>query len=198
MTEFKSGNRSLIILAVSVMVILAIFVVLLLLRDDPNELTYNQFEFRYVNGFWQTEWQRQEQRYILDFTFNPKQVEDIPVEGTTDIRFESETVYIAVDPTEERTPETAQLTLAAVQLTRKLTDPFYRNIIAACTRNETEACLDRPIITCDNTNSSVLYLKQADEAKIVLDGNCVTIQGNGDGIVKAADKALFQWLGIIS
>ena len=95
-------------------------------------------------------------------------------------------------------PETAYTSVAAIELSRKLTDPFYRTVLTACTRNETEACGERPIVTCENTNSTVIYLKKAAETKLILDGNCVTIQGTGQEIIRAADKALFQWLGIMS
>jgi len=193
----ESGNKSWIILLVSVIVIAAIFAVFFLTRADEGKVTYNNFEFVNIDGLWQTKWEREGQLYILDFRFNPEQVEDVPVEGATDVRFQLETVYLTIDPSEEKLQETAYKSVAAIELSRKLTDPFYRTVVTACTRNETEACSERPIVTCENTNSSVIYLKKADETKIILDGNCVTIQGTGQEIIRAADKALFQWLGIM-
>ena len=198
MTEEKASDKSWIILLVSLLLIAAVFAVFLATREDENKLTYSNFEFVNINGLWQTKWEREGQLYILDFRYNPEQVEDIPVTGATDARFQFETVYITVDPSEERLQGTAYVTLAGVELARKLTEPFYRTVITACTINETEACKERPIVTCENTNSTVIYLKKANETKIALDGNCATIQGNGQEIVRAADKALFQWLGIMS
>lgn len=195
----ENGRKGTIIIAGSLIAVVAIFVILLNISGEKeSKVTYNGFEFTDVDGLWRTEWQREGINYELDFRFNPKQVEEIPVTGKTDIRFQFETVHLTFDPSEERTSETAYLNLAAVELSRKLVDPFERNVTAACTRNETEGCASREIVTCENTNSSVIYLKQAEEARIILNGNCATIQGTGEGIVKAADKALFQWLGIMN
>lgn len=200
MTEEQPAGKSkgMAIVVASLIVVVALFTLLLRLGgEDENRVTYNGFEFTDVDGLWRTGWQREGQSYELDFRFNPGQVEGVPVTGKTDIRFQFENVYLTVDPSEERTPETAYLNLAAVELSRKLVEPFERNVTAACTRNETEACESRPIVTCENTNSSVIYLRQASESKIVLNGNCAVIQGKGEGIVMAADKALFQWLKIM-
>ncbi|MAG15502.1 hypothetical protein CMO88_00405 [Candidatus Woesearchaeota archaeon] len=194
-----SENKSSIILAISLIAIIAVFFGFTILSNPEGNVFYNQFEFVKVDDkIWQTEWQREDQLYILDFRFNPKQVEDIPVEGTIEVEFQSKTAYLTIDPSEEPTEETSYVALAAVELARKLTDPFYRDVVAACTINETDACASRPIITCDNTNQTVIHLKEADEAKITFDRNCITIQGTRDGIIKAADKLLFQWLGIMS
>lgn len=193
----RDSVKSLTIVISLLAIVIVIFLFLLQIGKESTTLNYNGFEFENIGGVWQTEWQRDGQLYIIAFRFNPEQVEDIPIEGRTDIRFQLENIYITIDPTEERTPETSYTALAAIELARKLTDPFDRLVASACTRNETEACKERPIITCDNTNSSVIYLKEDPEAKIILAGNCVTIQGINDEIVMAADKAIYQWLGII-
>ena len=121
MTEEKPSDKSWIILLVSLLLIAAVFAVFLATREDENKLTYSNFEFVNINGLWQTKWEREGQLYILDFRYNPEQVEDIPVTGATDARFQFETVYITVDPSEERLQGTAYVTLAGVELARKLT-----------------------------------------------------------------------------
>jgi hypothetical protein len=166
-------------------------------QDSADTRTYEGFVFTNFDGIWTTEWQRGGQIYFLDFRHTPDEVIHIPVSGETDIRFQLEQVYITIDPQEERMAGTSYLALAATELTRKLVTPFERNVSAACTINETDACVGRPIITCDNTNSSVVYLKHSEQTRIVLDGNCVTFEGSGEDLVMAVDKALFQWLGII-
>ena len=196
MTE--DSGKSWVILAVSLVIVAAVFASFFFLGKGSAKLVYNGFEFVNAEGVWRTEWERDGQIYILDFRFNPWQVEDVPVEGNTDRRFQFETLYLTIDPSEQRTPETAYTALAAVDLSRKLTDPFERNVIAACTRNETAECASRPIATCENTNSSVIYLRQAGETKVLLEGNCAIIQGSGEEIVRAAEKAIFQWLGIMN
>ena len=192
-------SRSAVFLAASIAAI-AIILLLLMLpgeKGGPQAITYNGFEFTNVDGLWRTAWERDGQPYELDFRFNPAEVADIPVEGKTDVRFQHQSVFITFDPSENKTSETSYVALAAVEISRKLVDPFERDVIAACTKNETQACASRPIITCDSTDSSVIYLKQHDEAKIILEGNCVTLQGRNNDLVRAADRALFEWLGIM-
>lgn len=198
MTSVKV-SRSALILAAAIVAIAAILVLLMLAgsKNGPQAINYNGFQFTNVQGFWRTSWEREGQPYEIDFKFNPTQVEDIRIEGSIDERFQQQAVYITFDPSDNKTSETAYVALAAVELSRKLVDPFERDVIAACTRNETQACSNRPVITCKNTNSSVIYLKQHDEVKIILEGNCVTLQGRDDDLVRAADRALFEWLGII-
>ena len=77
-----------------------------------------------------------------------------------------------------------------------LTAVFEREVIGACTRNFTEGCSTRPITTC-STNASVIYLMVSNETGISLDGNCAIIRGFGENLTKAADKAVYQWLGIV-
>ncbi len=203
MTEEQqpSGKgKGTILVAVSLVAVIAVFVALLSLggNDDDTTLKYNGFDFVNVNGLWQTTWERDGQQYILDFRNNPKQVEDVPVTGSVDVRFNLEPTYLAIDPPDEQSPRNSYIALALIELSTKLVDPFERNITAACTRNETDACLDRPIVTCDSVNSSVIYLKYEEPTKITLKGNCAVLQGTELNLVRAADKALFQWLGIMS
>jgi hypothetical protein len=194
------ASRSALILTVSIAVIAAVSFLLVIVKpatEGPSAVTYNGFEFRNVGGLWRTAWERDGQPYELDFRYNPSEVEDIPVEGSIDHRFQLQATYLTFDPSEGETKDNSQVALAAIEISRKLVDPFERDVVAACTRNETEACASRPIMKCSDTNNSIIYLKQAAEAKIILSGNCVTLQGAGDGIVRAADRALFDWLGII-
>lgn len=197
--EEKKNSKSLILLAAIIAATAIIFALLLVIKPEMKSptVTYNNFKFANIDGIWVTEWQLDSRLYTLQFRHNPAEVEDIPVTGTTDIRFQLEDVYITIDPVEERTEDMAYLNLAAIELLTKLQNPLGRNIIAACTANETEACADRPIITCDNTNSTVIYLKPAEKNSITLKGNCAIFEGKREGIVMAADKALFQWLHII-
>jgi len=194
----NSKGKGSLTFMVTIAIVVLLFFILSQFRIGGSDgtLTYNSFEFVDVDGVWRTEWQRDNQVYLLDFRFNPEQVEHVPVEGTTDIRFQFKRVYLTIDPSSERTSDTSYVTLAAVELARKLIDPFDRTVIPACTSNSSE-CEGRPIITCENTNTTVIYLKQAADTRIIFNGNCVTIQGSGEGIVMATNKILFQWLGIM-
>ncbi|MBI2550501.1 hypothetical protein HYV83_04980 [Candidatus Woesearchaeota archaeon] len=160
--------------------------------------SYNGFEFVKSGSFWFTEWKRDDgTQYSFEFRNAPWEVEDITVVGKADDRFKLwPTVFITHDPTAEASRSVSFVAIGAANLDRILTAVFEKNVIAACTKNVTEACSARPIATC-STNSSIIYLKVSNDTGIFLDGNCATIQGYEEGLTKAADKAMYQWLGII-
>ncbi|MBI2581107.1 hypothetical protein HYV85_04875 [Candidatus Woesearchaeota archaeon] len=194
--------------AVGVVVILGFFMaryVISLVSSDGDGIGDEAKESRYYNGFkfvemggtWFTDWERNGLIYSLEFRHNPWDVEDIPVVGSTDARFQLSYIFITHDPTNESSRGTAFVALAAADLATMLKGVFERQgVAAACTENITEACTQRPVVTC-STNASVIYLKVSNETGIFLDGNCATIQGYEEGLTKAADKAIYQWLGII-
>ncbi|PIY60599.1 hypothetical protein COY95_00945, partial [Candidatus Woesearchaeota archaeon CG_4_10_14_0_8_um_filter_47_5] len=58
-------------------------------------------------------------------------------------------------------------------------------------------CETRPTVTCADRDVPVIYLKKDVYPKVIMDQNCITIQGNGEDLVKATDRLLFQWYGIM-
>ena len=194
----EAANKGLIWVISSIIAIAVAFVALVNFTGEKTETaSYNGFQFTNVNGFWRTEWHLGEQNYEIDFRHLPSEVENIPYSGEADERFQSKELYVTIDPTDEFNEDTAYVTLAAVELAGKLADPFDRNVTAACTTNGTESCVDRPIITCDSTDSAVIYLKEDENAAVTLNGNCAIIQGKGEELVLAVDRALFTWLTIM-
>lgn len=186
--------------ALGILAIIAIFALLLIFSGNEEAMgnaTYNGFTFEEIEGIWVTEWQIENQTHQLYFRHHPEEVRKVPVRGSTDARFQKPTVYLTIDPSENRSSENAYLVLAAIEMSSKLTFPLDRYVIAACTENSS-LCSDRPIVTCSGTDSAVIYLKQDEEAGVIMDGNCVTVQGSGEEVVKASDKLLFQLLGIMS
>ena len=166
-------------------------------EKNPNAKDYNGFAFVKIGNSWFTQWERDGQTYNLEFRHSPWEVENITVIGKVDNRFQRPYIFITYDPVEGYTRETSFVALAAADLSSILKGVFEKQGIAAgCTRNETAGCADRPVVTC-KTNASVIYLKVANETGIFLDGNCATFQGSEEGLTMAADKALYQWLGIV-
>ena len=158
--------------------------------------SYNGFEFAKTGNSWSTQWERSGSTYNLEFRHPPWDVENITVLGEVDARFQRPHRFITHDPTDERSRSTAFVALAAADLTNMLGGVFETEVAPVCTANITEACSTRPVVTC-STNASVIYLKVSNEPGIFLNGNCVIIQGYEEGLTKAADKAMYQWLGII-
>ena len=165
--------------------------------DESERNVFNGYEFEQSEGVWVTKWAREGQVYNLWFRFRPEDVTDVPVEGRTDERFQSRSTYVTFDAVPGRSAENAFLATAAFDVSNKFVSVFGRNVTAACTANETEACASRPIVTCGSTNSSVVYVRISPETKVIRDGNCVTLQGSGENLSRAVDRALYEWLRII-
>ncbi len=195
------------VVIVGIVVLLGILMAAFVMKEfngtkKPEVRDYNGFEFSKVtlaNGTrWATEWKRSDgQSFILEFTHPPWDVENISVTGKADSRFQRAGIFITFDPAEGYSRQTSFVALAAADLSSMLKAVFDRQVFAACTVNATEGCKTSPIITC-STNASVVYLKVSNETGISLDGNCATIYGSEAGLTKAADKALYQWLGIVN
>ncbi len=170
-----------------------------LVKGEPESEVrqYNGFDFVNVGSAWLTQWERDGVTYNLEFRHPPWEVENITVRGKVDARFQMPYLFITHDPAPETSRGTAFVALAAADLTMMLRGVFEREgVAAACTANMTEACAQRPVVTC-SANASVIYLQASNETGIFLDGNCATIMGYEESMTKAADKAIYQWLGII-
>jgi hypothetical protein len=162
-------------------------------RTDDGYM-YNGFIFIKRDNLWHTEWQRGDLLYNLHFHYSPAHVDQISVTGSLNENQDTSKVYVTFNPLEENI---SLIGLAASELSLNLVKGLGTKITPACTKNETPGCHDRPIITCDNTNESVFYVKTGKETGIFLDGNCVVIQGSGNDLLKAVDKTLYDFYGII-
>ncbi len=161
----------------------------------PESIEYNHFEFYHIGGLWETAIQLDTQVYDAIFRFNPDQVQDVAVKGT--LGDFGQPVYITFDPVQNDTNAYKYLALASSELSLHIIRALEKEVIAACTNNETDACIERPIVTCDDTDKNVIYLKTDAPPRITLDGTCITLQGKDMDLLKSADRLLFQWYKIM-
>lgn len=162
--------------------------------ETENSYIYNGFVFFYQDNLWNTRWQRDDVEYSIHFHFGPREAQGVPVYGGLKPNLNTSKFYITFDPEDKNL---SMVSLAANELALSLTKVFNVKIEPACTVNKTDACVSRPIITCNNTKEAVLYLKTESPAMVDIEDNCITIQGEGYDIVKAADKMLFNLYGIV-
>jgi len=192
------NKRILFVLLFFVIVIALFYVAKTYYEPKPQELErmeYNKFEFVKYQGLWYTEWQRGENIYQIPLRFNPKEVEDVIIVGQLDKDFALEKeVYITFDPEQENLTNIA---LGAAELSQNMARALAIKPIAACTVNETDACFDRPIKTCPEKNESIIYLHHAAEPRIILKDTCVILEGPNLQLLKAIDRLLYQWYGIM-
>ena len=162
---------------------------------DSNVVEYNYFTFTEVGGLWETNIDLDNQLYSAIFRYNPKQVEDVYITGNF-TGFKKDPIYITFDPDSDK-KEFPYLALATTELSLHLIRALNFSVEAACTKNLTDACIDRPIVTCDS-NESVIYLLAKAPTQITLDKNCATLIGEGLDLLKSVDRLLFQWYKIFA
>jgi hypothetical protein len=159
---------------------------------------HNGYSFVYANGLWYTQVQTISGTSLFEIPlhYGPRDLEDIPIEGNLNLdTFNSEKgIYITFDPLGQNLQYVA---LAVSEFDQSIIQAFNKIPIAACDKNETAACIDRPIVTCENTDKPVLYLQQKPETKVIFKDNCMIVQGIGPDIVKATNRLLMDLYGIM-
>jgi hypothetical protein len=154
---------------------------------------YNGFVFIEYEGLWHTKLQRDNYLYNLHFHYSPAYVDQIEVLGALDSDLDTSHFYITFDPLEENI---SMIGVAMSELGLNLVKGMGAKITPACYKNETDACSNRPIITCDNTNEAVIVVKSGEENRVLLDDNCIIIEGHGEELFKPVDRVLFDFYGI--
>ena len=194
----KSTTYILASIGVIVLVLAGLFAWQYFKKTDEKpsfpSVKYNNFVFYHVadGTLWQWDWQSGSNVYNLMLHYNPYEVENIPVSGSLDESFNTPQVYITFDPAEGN--NFGYIAAAAGELSLSVNSALGAEVVAACSQNVTEACASRPIITCYNSN---IFHKEDRETKLEMKGNCVVVQGQGKGIIRAADRLLYLWYGVM-
>ncbi len=165
----------------------------------PNQgYIYNEYSFVFANGLWYTQVQTigGTTLFNIPLHYGPRDLEDLPIEGklNTSLFNSNRGIYITFDPLAQNLNYVA---LAVGEFDQNIIKAFNKIPIAACDKNETNACKTRPIIICNSTNKPVLYLQQKPETKVIYDNNCIIVQGIGPEIVRATDRLLLKLYGIM-
>lgn len=195
----KHSDRHISLIMIVTFTVLIIFTLLMYKQffspiDTVDKYTFNNFEFTKKSGLWVTEIQVSNTLITIPLHYGPRETSNVEIIGSFDEIFNSDSIYITFDPTTENA---SIIALAAAELSLNLVQGINRNLIAACTVNETEACYTRPIINCDNTQDPVIVIKKDKTAAVEFDGNCIRIKGEGQDLIKSVDKLLLLWYEII-
>lgn len=165
-------------------------------EPEYQTIAYHGFEFKNISGTWYTDWQAGDKLVSVALRYNPLEVQNVSMVGILSDNFSDKPIYITFDPLSED-KSFKYMALAGAELGESLAKVFEKEIYAACTRNETETCLDRPIVACADKNQSVIFLNATGPARIILRENCLTFQGEGFELLRAVDKMLYIWYQII-
>lgn len=167
-----------------------------ILPDAPEtQFDYGPYHFALdKEGSWRFDWQRGDKVYSVPLRYNPKQVENVTIIGSLNDSFNRPEAYITFDPTEGNF---STLALASGELSLNMVRALQVKPLAACTKNETDACLSRPIVQCGDPEKSVILIRDEGEPRIWLKGDCIVLFGKDLGILAATDRLLYQWYGIM-
>ena len=151
----------------------------------------NIFTYEQDKKVWRTYYIRKDgQVQNLTFRYNPNELKDIKVSGSLSKIFDQKETYITFDPL--NTYNLAFVALAAHELSSHLAGSFQHVPVSACTQ-EGDACPG--IATCDDTDKAVIFLNNQPGPEIILNGNCMVLQGQDEDIVKTAERIIFDWYG---
>lgn len=193
-----------IVLAIIILISFSIGIFVKRISSPKIEKEYsNGFTFTKSGNFWVTVVLNSKTKvlYPEEFRYSPSEVKDIKVEGNPKTFLDKliigggDSIYFTFDPSKN----TSLMNIIALDTSKMLNELNQITLVAACTKNETEACSDRPIVTCENQigKALVIYVKPSNLSKLSTDNNCLTIEGSGKELLKTYTKLLFLWYGII-
>lgn len=203
--ENGASSRWLFIaIGIILVVILGIILVSQLFSPSPSEentLTYNGVTFTSIDNLWfaSLPLKNSTRAVRVSFHYSPEELEDVPVEGNpqawlaTVFSYYNGSSYITFDPFGNNLGHVA---LANGEFTVNMLKISDLKLYPACTQEE-EGCASVPIITCETTVDPVIYVKEHPTPKVLMNGSCLIIQGTGYDLVRAADRLMYYWIGIM-
>lgn len=173
--------------------------------DSETAYTYNGYSFVSYDGLWYTQIQNafSGELYDIPLHYGPRDLTDIVITGDFNPFFISLggnnisnytlQTYLTFNPTDENMGYVA---LATGELTQNVATTFGIAFIPACT-DDGEGCENVPTVTCDSTDAPVIFMKSGDPTVVYADGNCITLQGTGTELVRAADRFILKLYNVM-
>lgn len=174
-------------------------------KDSDTEYVYNGYSFVHYDGLWYTQILNgvTGDLYDIPLHYGPKNLTDIVITGDLDPFFSrvingnisnaSLRYYLTFDP---NSSDMGYIALASGELTQNLVKTFNIAPVPACTE-ENEQCAAVPIISCETTQEPVIFMKFGSPTLVYADGNCITIQGEGIELVRAADRFILKLYNVM-
>lgn len=134
--------------------------------------------------------------YSLALRYSPKDLKNVAIEGNLNAEFFNNQTefFVTFNPTGR---DFSYIGLAVADFNTHMSKVFEKKPIAACDRNETEPCKTRPIVTCEDKDKLVLYVKESDRFRTYYNGNCIVVEGNGFDLVRGVDRILYNLYNIM-
>lgn len=217
--EPKKSSEKVLLISVAVIVLLlaSIFAYSVLLKPQPKTLeemhvlnlngklkpeqgyTYKGvYSFITLDNLWYTQLKSPKgtKIYNLALRYSPKDLQDIAIEGSLNSDFfnSQSKFYNTFNPAGE---ELSYVSLAIADFSTHMSKVFEKEPAAACDRNETEPCKTRPIVTCEDKEKLVLYIKESERFRAYYNSNCIVVEGKGFDLVKGVDRVLYNLYNIM-
>lgn len=166
--------------------------------DTEEAFTYNGYPFIKKDGIWTTQIEVDGQVYEIAREYSPREVEGIEIVYSKNdfaaLIQKYRRVYLALDPESEGGNYVATVGSSMVL---SLKEVYGVKISAACTQNHT-ACEGRTIITCGTSETlPVIQINYGGQPRAEYNGKCLIISGSEEGLIKAVDKVIYGWYGIM-
>lgn len=214
----KSSEKTLII-SIAIIVLLLIFILAFSILNKPQPKTLEDlhvlnlkgklrpsqgyvykgvYSFITLDNLWYTQLTslKGTKIYSLALRYSPKDLKDIVIEGNLNNNFfnNQSKFYNTFNPTGK---ELSYVSLAIADFSTHMSKVFEKEPIGACDRNETEPCKTRPIVTCEDTDKLVLYIKESERFRTYYNNNCIVVEGQGFDLVKGVDRILYNLYNIM-
>lgn len=214
----KSSEKYLYIgIAVVVLLFAAVFAVSMLIKEEPKSLeelhvlnlkgklkpeqgyVYKEvYSFVNFDGLWYTQLKSSKGTRLYDMAlrYSPRELKDVSIEGNLNSNFfnNQTEVYATFNPLGE---DFSSVALAVADFITHMSKVFEKLPIAACDRNETNPCINRPIVTCEDKDKLVLYIKESERFRAYYNDNCIVVEGSGFDLVKGVDRILYNLYGMM-
>ena len=209
----KSSEKMLYIgIAIVLMLFAAVIAVSMMVKQEPKTLeelhvlnlkgklnpkqgyVYKDvYSFVNSDGLWYTQLKSPKGTKVYDMAlrYAPKELANIPIEGNLDLQFFNDQTqyYVTFNPLGN---DFSSVGLAVADFNTHMSKVFEKMPIAACDRNETPPCFNRPIVTCADNDKLVLYVKESERFRTYYNDNCIVVEGNGFDLVRGVDRILYN------
>ena len=168
------------------------------LKPSQGYIYKGVYSFVTLDGLWYTQLTSPKgtKLYSLALRYSPNDLKDIVIEGTLDSQFfdKQTKFYNTFNPVGKELP---YVSLAIADFSTHMSRVFEKEPVGACDRNETEPCKTRPIVTCEDSDKLVLYVKESERFRVYYNNNCIVVEGNGLDLVKGVDRVLYNLYNIM-
>jgi len=121
---------------------------------------------------------------------------NVSISGRVDSFNNGSKVYITFDPLADK-EEMPYIYVVSVNLETNLISFFGRQPEVACTRQDNASCSNVTILNCSSTSVPIIQLEAEGEPEILLMDNCVILKGSRENLIKAADRLMLRYYGIM-